>query len=388
MPCAITFAEEAPRGRAMFGLKSESDEMLALDFLRFVAAVGVVTLHYGGEYLKQIGLPEPAARLEFLNLAVDVFFVISGFVIAYVYSDRIRNLTDYGQFLWRRITRLVPLHWATLGFFVAAGVALSALGIASSAPETFAWPDLVEAALLLHMLGGVSGPAFNYPAWSISAEMLMYIIFPLFLLMGRRKAVLPCLVVAVLGWLAVRDLGVLLPKSLLAPDTMRAFAGFPLGMIVFAALQGRTVKGNGWIALVGVGLVAVCALGALHVQAIWILPIAYSCAVFAATSDRAAFRPAWLKAVGPLGALTYSIYMLHIPVKAAMSYLATLTGGSFEGSLPWLLATIVALAVASWLSYFFFETPLRKALNRTFSRERPSKSVEAPTYITPREQTY
>lgn len=368
----------------MFGLKSESDEMLALDFLRFVAALGVVTLHYGGEYLKQIGLPGPAARLEFLNLAVDVFFVISGFVIAYVYSDRIKTLGDYGQFLWRRIARLVPLHWATLAFFVAAGVALSNLGIASSAPETFAWPDLVEVALLLHLLGGVSGPAFNFPAWSISAEMLMYIAFPLFLMMGRWKLALPCLVVVVVGWLALRDLGLFNPKSLLAPDTMRAFAGFPLGMVVFAVLKGWTVRGRGWIALTGGALLALCVLGAFHVQAIWILPIAYACAVFAAISDRAMFRPTWLKTVGPLGALTYSIYMLHIPVKAAMSYLATLTGGSFEGSLPWLLGTVAVLAVASWLSFFFFETPLRKALNHLFGRKRPSRSAGKAIYAPPK----
>lgn len=362
----------------MLGLKSESDEMLALDFLRFVAASGVVALHYGGEYLKQIGLTEPAARLEFLNLAVDVFFVISGFVIAYVYSDRIKTLPDYGQFLWRRVSRLVPLHWATLAFFVLVGIAIGILGIESSAPETFAWADLPEAALLLHMFGGVTGPAFNYPAWSISAEMLMYMLFPALLALSRFRGALPVLVLAVVGWLASRDLGLLYPKSLLVPDTFRAIAGFPLGMILCFALKSRSVSWTGWIAVTAVALIALCALGAVHVQAIILLPLAYLCVVLAALSDRAMYRPAWLKAVGPLGALTYSIYMLHIPVKSGMSYIATLTGGAFDGSGWWLAATIGVLITASWLSYFLFETPIRKVLNQAVGGKRPSRHRATP----------
>lgn len=365
----------------MLGLKSESDEMLALDFLRFVAAAGVVALHYGGEYLKQIGLADPAARLDFLNLAVDVFFVISGFVIAYVYSDRIKTLRDYGQFLWRRVSRLVPLHWATLAFFVLVGIAIGILGIESSAPETFAWADLPEAALLLHMFGGVTGPAFNYPAWSISAEMLMYVLFPALLVLSRFRGALPLLVVVVVGWLACRDLGLLYPKSLLVPDTLRAIAGFPLGMLLCFALTSREVSWKGWIAVAAAALAVLCVLGAIHIQAIILLPLAYLCVALAALSDRAMYRPAWLKAAGPLGALTYSIYMLHIPVKSAMSYLATLTGGRFEGSALWLTATVAVLLAVSWLSYFLFETPVRKVLNQALAAKRPALTATVPEIV-------
>lgn len=352
----------------MIGLKSESDEMLALDLLRFVAACGVVSLHYGTEYLKQIGLSNFANRLDFLNLAVDIFFVISGFVIAYVYSDRLCSFSDYGKFLWRRVTRLVPLHWATLAFFVLAGLAITVIGIETSSPETFHWPDLLEVALLLHMFGGVEGAAFNYPAWSISAEILMYIMFPLFLLIGRNRYGLPSLVLIVFVWLAIRDLGFYEEKSLLVPDTIRALAGFPLGIIVYSFTRNRTFDGIFYFRIFIIFLLIFCLLGFLEFQSIALLPIAYACAIFAAASDRGRFRPVWLRKLAPLGVLTYSIYMLHVPVKTAMSYLSNLLGYSFDGSILWLTATIFVLFGSSWISYFFFETPLRSFLNRAIKK--------------------
>src|SRR5436853_5399476 len=90
-----------------------------LDALRIVAAAAVVVLHYA-EYTKD----NAAARFVFdhvqhFNLFVDLFFVISGFVIAKQYLTKVDRADDMKRFFWRRIARIYPLHLLTLGFYLA-----------------------------------------------------------------------------------------------------------------------------------------------------------------------------------------------------------------------------------------------------------------------------
>jgi peptidoglycan/LPS O-acetylase OafA/YrhL len=100
-------------------LRPQSDEMLHLDLTRFIASVGIVA-HHSIEYFVQ-----PSSRdwlhekTMGLALFVDLFFVISGFVIAYVYHERALTLKGYAVFLQRRVGRLVPLHWLTLAISLA-----------------------------------------------------------------------------------------------------------------------------------------------------------------------------------------------------------------------------------------------------------------------------
>jgi peptidoglycan/LPS O-acetylase OafA/YrhL len=110
-------------------LRPESNHLLHLDALRLIASVGIVVHHIvpfiddgaGAEQLLMMSAP--------LAHFVDMFFVVSGFVIAFIYSNKIADSGSYASFMRKRVARLAPLHWATLAFFVVIGIALQARNI-------------------------------------------------------------------------------------------------------------------------------------------------------------------------------------------------------------------------------------------------------------------
>ena len=129
------------------------------------------------------------------NLFVDLFFVVSGFVIARQYFDRVGDTASTGRFLWRRIARIYPLHLATLAFYVAIALALHSGVGKSDNPARYPFSDLPAQLLLLHAFDG-ERLTFNFPSWSLSAEMFCYLLFPLVAaLASRRKGLILALVV-------------------------------------------------------------------------------------------------------------------------------------------------------------------------------------------------
>ena len=137
-----------------------------------------------GQYVPYVAATPLIGRL---HLAVDLFFVISGIVIAERYADRITGTVDYFRFMSRRVARLYPLHLATLAFYVAIGVLvwsgkLHPVDAARYNPQAIL-PNL----LLTHAWLPSGVISFNYVSWSISAEFFVYLAFPLILWVLRRS---------------------------------------------------------------------------------------------------------------------------------------------------------------------------------------------------------
>ena len=88
-------------------LRPASGEMLNLDFLRFIASAGIVAYHSIEYFLPRESREALAAHTKGMTLFVDLFFVISGFVIAYVYHGRISTFATYATFMQRRVGRLL-----------------------------------------------------------------------------------------------------------------------------------------------------------------------------------------------------------------------------------------------------------------------------------------
>ncbi|WP_271585172.1 acyltransferase family protein [Bradyrhizobium sp. CCBAU 45389] len=171
--------------RNLPALRVESDEMLHLDLLRFVASVGIVVRH-SFEFF----FPESARSTlpSGLALFVDLFFVISGFVIAHVYYGKVDTLSSYGLFLRRRVGRLMPLHWLTLLVSIVLWSGFVAIGKAGNHEPSFELRCIAETALLLNaMLTCGNGISFSSVSWSIGAEMVMYLVFPIFVWMSVRS---------------------------------------------------------------------------------------------------------------------------------------------------------------------------------------------------------
>ena len=166
----------AARTRPVGGV-TQRHQLDALTAMRGIAAWLVVLYHIR---LSMDWMPEPLVGVLAKGyLAVDFFFLLSGFVIWLSWGDRLRGggLETIGVFLQRRIARIWPLHVAMLGFGVLLATALAITGRAD--PQTFPPTELPLHVLLVQNWGFTTDLTWNDPAWSISCELAAYIAFPL-----------------------------------------------------------------------------------------------------------------------------------------------------------------------------------------------------------------
>src|SRR4051812_3759541 len=130
---------------------------VVLDFYRFVAALGVFIFH-----LKLIDTGISPAWNGSYGLFVDMFFILSGFVISYSHPSDARGVAAYSRFMIRRIARIYPLHLLSLLVFVV----LIGVGLERTARSTPL--DFLYNLLLLQAWGVADHLSFNSPSWSIS----------------------------------------------------------------------------------------------------------------------------------------------------------------------------------------------------------------------------
>lgn len=342
-----------------------------LDALRIIAASAVVILHYS-DYVKDT----PAGHFMLqhtlhFNLFVDLFFVVSGFVIASQYSGRVGDLQSAGRFIWRRLARIYPLHLATLGFYLVIALALY-LGLArTDNAGRYPLSDIPAQLLLLHALDG-QRLTFNFPSWSLSAEMFCYFVFPLLTLIAaqRRSFVLALVLLLTIAnslYAAATGTGPW-AEWINKGGVFRALPGFNLGVACYLFRRQIAL----WPLVPG----ALTTVFAAFVLLGWLLPdmaaliAVYAIAILAIQSD-AIGASTWLTRLrlDHAAAYTYSCYMLHIPVATViLTFGARYFVGIPGGRLMLLPFAVAVLSVTSVLSYRFFETPLRQYLNKAFDR--------------------
>ncbi len=170
-------------------------ELRALTSVRGIAAWLVVLFHIRASIA---GLPAPAAAvIDRGYLAVDFFFLLSGFVIWLSWSARLREGAGaVPEFLRRRVARIWPLHLFVLGFGVALALLLRATG--RGAPD-FPFAELPLHVVLLQNWGFTSALSWNIPAWSISCEFGAYLLFPWLTLAIDWRRVPTSAILAVIG---------------------------------------------------------------------------------------------------------------------------------------------------------------------------------------------
>lgn len=159
-----------------------AERIESLQVLRFVAALSIAARHLPGS---------PLNVLDPQGFGVDVFFVISGFIICLVADER-----RPAEFMWDRVARVVPLYWALT--LAVAAVALVAPSLLNS---TTADPWLVVQSLLFIPFMKASGEMqpILYVGWTLNYEMLFYGLFALCLFAGRAAPVLMLGVLALLA---------------------------------------------------------------------------------------------------------------------------------------------------------------------------------------------
>jgi peptidoglycan/LPS O-acetylase OafA/YrhL len=271
-------------------------------------------------------------------LAVDLFFVLSGYIIAYQYLaafPRGRGARgQYRQFLIKRLARIYPLQFVTLGLAIAMIVFGVSIGIRIPYPQNFTVWGAVQDLLLIRGWEPFPHQGWNFPAWSLSAEWFAYLLFPAVALLvgivrGRRWG----LMLLVAACLVLEGVGAwLLPSFDGMPHPLvRVVAGFVAGAALFAVgtprlpprISPRIVGALGFLALVLL-LVGADLIESDLVRAVAGLGLSLLVVVGLAGGDGPWIR--WL-ASRPLeygGRISYGIYMIHgIVLMIAAALIAT-----------------------------------------------------------------
>jgi peptidoglycan/LPS O-acetylase OafA/YrhL len=367
-------------------LMAKSGEMLHLDALRFLAALGIV-FHHSKEFMLSSAANE---RSDGLALFVDMFFIISGYVISYMYFGRIDDLSSYGGFLKKRIARLFPLHLLTLIVSAILYAGFSALQLPSRHTPSFSPLCIADTILLLHTIIECGNRQyFNGVNWSISVEMMMYIGFPIAIILARSARqrdvfVIATICVAIILGALYRyglDFGV---HDWIDTDRfhplLRGVFGFGIGVALFR-LRHLLEPFTPPIPILAGGLLAIVAAMLSGQSPLLILALIILLVTGAAARDLYAAATPGLTQIAPLGQLTYSIYMWH---NLFILVLINIVGDKLmKGS----GIAIVALSVVcyacifatSLLSFHLFEVPMRRAIDgiSVFGKARAQKSSVA-----------
>ena len=340
-------------------------DLRPLTTLRFLAAIWVV-LFAAWPHLDVGFVPSLVAKGY---LGVETFFILSGFILSHVYLAQAgEKRLNYGGFLWARIARVYPLHIATLLGVMALGLGATFAGMAIDA-NVLSWKSLPAQILMVHAWGFAPEAGFNHPSWSISAEWFAYLAFPLFAAVAWRMRGRPVAAVAgavafmIALYLAFEALGGFpLTRATFAWGALRIVPCFALGCALYLVHRRGALPRPGLIAaLCGAGMVALASINAWDG---FIVPLAGG--LILALGSLPNERAGWLasRAGVYLGEISYSVYMVCVPVKlVGMNLAARLTGAEDKllHPLVW-LAVVACIPLVAAGSYHLIEKPARKAL--------------------------
>lgn len=314
-------------------------------------------------------------------LFVDLFFVLSGYVIAAVHAESDATPAAARRFLIRRFFRLYPLHIATLGAALlldwqdgTAGLPGYGLMVGMNLTMTQAW-------------GIAPVSVLNVPSWSISTEWAAYLLFAWICLvtpsLRRRVQLIGAIGLASLVCLVVwrnasldGDLLFRLPRCLVS---------FALGSATWAWCRGRPAIGSRAAAalqcLIAVAMFVVVGAAGREPHVTLLMPVLSAAMIVAMVRDPGSAARKLLELPVPqwLGRCSYSIYLLHMPLFKALA-LATPGGWPTNPTSAnlWIIAALSVLFAAAALSYAYIERPWRE-LGRRLADARPrSRAAPAP----------
>jgi len=373
-----------------------SNRLHSLDTLRGLAALGVVLWHWQHFFYVTHGTPMPGWRPEWEPffpllkafylygwMAVDLFFALSGFVFAWLYAEAVaeRRITA-PRFAQLRFSRLYPLHLLTLLVVV-----VLQWNYHRQTGGHFVYhannPDHFVASLFFVQNWLHDTQSFNGPSWSVSVEILIYILF--FALCRAR----------LFHWatcVAMIAAGATLYYFHLLGDVGRGVMGFFAGAIAFGitrAIAARPDAVRLSRAIMGAAVLAwAVTVGQLYWPALaaWLerLPVfrlpeitlpLFVLLVGAPTLMALALHEQVLgrkyERLSFLGDISYSVYLLHFPLQLLLANIAVHRGWLPEDFMsPFvLIAFFSALIALALLSYRYFERPMQTAI-RGHSRPR------------------
>lgn len=361
-----------------------------LDGLRAIAVAMVVLWHY-------VGIPAGSDSLAFTifrlgRSGVDLFFVLSGFLITSILLERRGGAGYYGDFYLRRAVRILPLYAVMLTIFF--------LGRKHGWSETIFGGPFNDWAYVFFLQNfeavrsNAYGPLFLSATWSLAVEEQFYLVFPFVVALVPRKRLPVVLLWIVAGafvlrYVAFKTLGHYAAYTLMPcrADTL-AIGALIAWAMHDAPTHERLLENKLAIRLACYGLLCGAALlwfiptpkymGHMGQWGYGFLALVYG-AVVLAVLVHAGARPLWVlrsRAAAGLAAVSYALYLFHAPVLAGVFELAGRRIALNDAPALALVAIALAVSVAlSVVSLVVLESPIRRLAE---ARPRAVSAIARP----------
>lgn len=353
-----------------------------LDGLRGVAALTVVCFHvfeaYATSHVDQ--------RINHGYLAVDFFFILSGFVVGYAYDDRWHTMT-IKEFLKRRVIRLHPM--VVMGALIGAAI-FYFQGCAAWDVSKVSGPRLAVATVLNACLFPAA-PSFevrgvsemfplNGPSWSLLYEYLANILYALFLRKLSTKALVAGVVAAGCGlaafaiWGPYGDIcaGFSLTSENILGGSLRVLFSFPAGLLLARLFKPTATKGAFWLG--GFAIVLFAAIPRIGGnENLWLNGL-YDTFCFAMLFPAIVYLGASGKTTDTLtaqlckvlGDISYPLYMVHYPFIYLYYAWVKNNNLSFADSLPGAAALFFGCIALAYVCLKYYDEPVRRFLTKQF----------------------
>jgi exopolysaccharide production protein ExoZ len=336
--------------------------------LRGLAALAVAWLHIAQAAGSFVGRPgeTPYVWMRVLpwEAGVDVFFVISGFVMVYASARSFGAWASVPGFLARRIARVVPLYWIMTASLLMTAVAWPG---ALSEPLGEGWRYIVASFLFIpwQRPDGFVQPVFRL-GWTLEYEMLFYVIFAAFLPLARNRAVVG-VVLTIVGIAGVGQLLHPRPAQLAFwsdPIVVEFAYGCLLGNL---AVNGVSLNRSTRLVLTAAGLLALLLIGRDDTPTrcfSYGLPAA--CFVAAAAFGPASVGSSALARTALLlGDASYALYLVHpFPMRAFREAFARLAFVGPVGIVAYVLVSLAGACAGAVLLHVWLERPTTRASRR------------------------
>lgn len=352
----------------------------SIQYLRGIAAMLVVFYHVFPQ-IQRMGFPDSGP--EMLSYGVDIFFVISGFVM--VYSTARHPGRGGMGFLRDRIVRIVPLYWALSLVMLAILLLVPAV-----AQSSFFDPRHIIASFLfipwLHPVQHQYWPML-VPGWTLNYEMFFYLIFAIALgIAAPRRGLVVALAGAVLVGLTMVPL--FMPMSGVAAFYTRSqILEFGYGMVLGELFlrTDRSTSRAWWLAIVvgAAGLVLSPLTRQLLTQG-FAVGVPALLIVLGALYVPLDLKGGWERLARKLGDASYSIYLSHYIFMSALGQIwrRLLPGGSVSW-VSFAVFAVFACALAGIVVYHLIERPLGALADRWLGKAHASESRPLAFVVAP-----
>lgn len=348
---------------------AERRSYLTLDGMRAVGAFLVVTRHVP-DFFGGFRAPESF-------LAVDLFYLVSGFVVAHAYGERLNR----GGFLWTffktRVIRLYPFYLIGIGL----GVADTVLNITQHPHGWWTWTKLAEATItglfMIPLLPGmqVNGSTMDGPVWTLFPELVANMAYAAAIRFMTMTVLAIILVVCAAALVFAEFHYGTLDVGYAADNGWAGLArvgySFFAGVVMFRVLSDKMVVSEwaSWACLIVLALVLGITpgnrIGAWYELAVVFVGFPALLALAVRYEPKSALTG---RAFSYLGLVSYGVYIIHQPIghllRPTLERVVRLPHG--WPALPWAIGFLAFLVLAAGLIDRFYDAPVRKVLRAKF----------------------